>query len=161
MKNKTISAQKAATHSIGFALGGIFGATGSFYIISREEGLINGFKAGLKKWRQESHSLTLKAKLLRFRNAISYGYHTAKLDAKERNHNYQLQHNPYYRKAYEQATKEGRKLKLSEKLKSTVKSIATTWTAAITEPIIEPIITQKTDYKKLMAELVKEQKKSR
>ena len=33
--------------------------------------------------------------------------------------------------------------------------------AAITEPIIEPIITQKTDYKKLMAKLVKEQKKSR
>ena len=32
--------------------------------------------------------------------------------------------------------------------------------AAITEPIIEPIITQKTDYKKLMAELVKEQKKA-
>ena len=46
--------------------------------------LQSGFRAGLKSWRQKSdQSLSLKAKLLKFRNAVSMGYRQAQSERQQ------------------------------------------------------------------------------
>ncbi len=129
-KKQVIQAAKAVKEAAiysGGMLGGamIAGAGGliaGYLIVSNRKHLSSGFQAALKKWRRESgHSLTLKAKLLRFRNAVSYGFATAKEKRRQISHKHSLLSNPYYKESYEKACKEGRKMKLSEKLKAKIK----------------------------------------
>lgn len=98
--------------------------TGYLYL-KNDTKLLNAFKFGLQHWRQEKgQSLTMRAKLLRFRNALSYGFATAQIKDKKYKHDLKMKYFPQYRKAYEKAQKEGRKFGLKDKLKAYLEDFA-------------------------------------
>lgn len=84
-------------------------------ILATKKHLSAGFKAGLKKWQQKDNQpLSLRAKLLKFRNAISVGMATTNKSLEKEN----MDRNPFFKAACEKAAKEGRKVKLSERFKA-------------------------------------------
>lgn len=63
---------------------------------------------------KDNQPLSLRAKLLKFRNAVSVGAATAHNSLENEN----MKRNPFFKTFYEKAAKEGRKVKFSERLKA-------------------------------------------
>lgn len=126
MKKAAKGGAKAAVIGVGAIAGGIPGLVIGYAAVTNARHLSCGFKAALTSWRrQNGHSLSLKAKLLRFRNAVSYGIATAKENRREMSHKRSMAINPYYKESYEKAVKAGRRMKLSEKLNAKLKFLGT------------------------------------
>ncbi|MDO5386281.1 MAG: hypothetical protein Q4F75_03320 [Pseudomonadota bacterium] len=106
-----------------FAAGPIGGIAIGYLTATNKKHLSSGFNSALKKWRQKSgQSLTLKAKMLRFRKALSYGLKTLGQGmVRQMNENnkrleaYRIKSiqktiaNPSYQQAYQKAEAEGLK----------------------------------------------------
>lgn len=109
-----------------FATGPIGGIAIGYLTVTNKKHLSSGFNAALKKWRQKSgQSLTLKAKMLRFRNTVSYGLASVLENRREASYKRSMM-NPYYKESFLKASQEGRKMKLSEKLKAKLKFFGAT-----------------------------------
>lgn len=124
----------AGTGAAGIAIAG-----GAIAVLTTKKHLSAGFKAGLKRWQQKDNlPLSLRAKLLKFRNAISAGMATAHKSLEKEN----MARNPFLKSAYEKATKEGRKVKISERLKAMIQfSALRHGTMAINKAALNKILT--------------------
>lgn len=121
----------------------LIGLGAGYLYLSNDSKMLNAFKLGLQRWRQEKgQSPTMKAKLLRFRNSVSYGLSTAHAKDKENKHNLRMKYDPYYREAYVKAQKEGRKFGLINKLKVNLNSYVATQNAAVSRTRANPTINQ-------------------
>lgn len=119
--------------------GGLPGLAVGYLVCANSNTLEKGFKAALTSWRRQSgHSLSLKAQMLRFRNAVSYGAATARENRREMSHKRSMSLNPYYKESYNKALKEGRKMKFSEKLKAKLKFYAWLGRGLIAEQLKGP-----------------------
>ena len=121
----------------------LIGLGAGYLYLSNDSKMLNAFKLGLQRWRQEKgQSPTMKAKLLRFRNSVSYGFATAHAKDKKNKHNLRMKYDPYYREAYVKAQKEGRKFGLIDKLKVNLNSYIAAQNAAVSRTRANPTINQ-------------------
>lgn len=105
----------SAAAAMGGPVAGLAAGGTVWAVLTQTKHLSNGFNAGLKKWMQKDNQpLSLRAKLLKFRNAVSVGAATAHNSLENEN----MKRNPFFKTFYEKAAKEGRKVKFSERLKA-------------------------------------------
>lgn len=68
----------SAAAAMGGPVAGLAAGGTVWAVLTQTKHLSNGFNAGLKKWMQKDNQpLSLRAKLLKFRNAVSVGAATA------------------------------------------------------------------------------------
>ncbi len=117
----------------------LIGLGAGYLYLSNDSKMLNAFKLGLQRWRQEKgQSPTMKAKLLRFRNSVSYGLSTAHAKDKENKHNLRMKYDPYYKEAYVKALREGRKFGLIDKLKVNLNSYIAAQNATVSRTRVNP-----------------------
>ena len=105
----------SAAAAMGGPVAGLAAGGTVWAVLTQTKHLSNGFNAGLKKWMQKDNQpLSLRAKLLKFRNVVSVGAATAHNSLENEN----MKRNPFFKTFYEKAAKEGRKVKFSERLKA-------------------------------------------
>lgn len=85
-------------------------------IALREGALKVGFEAGVKAYNEGGAPVYLKEKIAKFKKAIS----VAKAKRAEQINANRYEHNPFFKKAFDNARAEGRKMTTYEKLKAHV-----------------------------------------